>query len=62
MTIIVALAGAGAFGVKHLDALKLIDDVKVISLIGRDLAKTREVADKYGIQHVTDDLADTLKI
>jgi 2-hydroxy-4-carboxymuconate semialdehyde hemiacetal dehydrogenase len=62
MTINVALAGAGAFGIKHLDALKLIDDVKVISVIGRDLAKTQEVADKYGIAHVTDDLAQTLKI
>jgi 2-hydroxy-4-carboxymuconate semialdehyde hemiacetal dehydrogenase len=62
MTINVALAGAGAFGTKHLDALKLIDDVKVISVIGRDLAKTQEVADKYGIVHVTDDLAETLKI
>jgi 2-hydroxy-4-carboxymuconate semialdehyde hemiacetal dehydrogenase len=62
MTINVALAGAGAFGTKHLDALKLIDDVKVISVIGRDLAKTQEVADKYGIAHVTDDLAQTLKI
>jgi len=62
MTINVALAGAGAFGIKHLDALNLIDDVKVVSLIGRDLAKTQEVADKYGIAHVTDDLADTLQI
>ena len=62
MTINVALAGAGAFGIKHLDALKLIDDVKVVSLISRDLGKTQEVADKYGIKHVTTDLADTLKI
>ena len=62
MTIHVALAGAGAFGTKHLDALKLIDDVKVVSVIGRDIAKTQEVADKYGIAHVTDDLAQTLKI
>ncbi len=58
----IALAGAGAFGIKHLDALKLIDGVEVVSLIGRDLAKTQEVADKYGIGHVTTDLADTLKI
>jgi 2-hydroxy-4-carboxymuconate semialdehyde hemiacetal dehydrogenase len=62
MTINIALAGAGAFGIKHLDALKLIDDVKVVSLISRDLSKTQEVADKYGIHHVTTDLADTLKI
>ncbi len=62
MTIKVALAGAGAFGIKHLDGIKNIADVEVISLIGRDLAKTQEVADKYGIRHVTDDLADSLKI
>ncbi len=62
MTINVALAGAGAFGQKHLDAIKLIPDVKVISLVGREFDKTREVADKYGIAHVTTDLADSLQI
>jgi 2-hydroxy-4-carboxymuconate semialdehyde hemiacetal dehydrogenase len=62
MTINVALAGAGAFGIKHLDAIKLIDGVKVVSVVSRDLAKTQEVADKYGIAHVTTDLADSLKI
>ena len=40
-TIKVALAGAGAFGIKHLDAIKLIDGVEVISLISRDLDKTK---------------------
>ncbi|ODU08865.1 MAG: oxidoreductase [Rubrivivax sp. SCN 71-131] len=62
MTIHVALAGAGAFGQKHLDAIKLIPDVKVISVVGRELDKTREVADKYGIAHATTELAQTLKI
>lgn len=62
MTIKVALAGAGAFGIKHLDGIKNIPDVEVISLISRDLAKTQEVADKYGIKHVTTDLADSLAI
>jgi len=56
----IALAGAGAFGIKHLDALKLIDGVQVTSLIGRDLDKTREVAVKYGVGHVTTDLAESL--
>ena len=60
MTIKVALAGAGAFGIKHLDGIKLIDGVEVVSLIGRDLAKTQEVADKYGIAHVTTDLNNSL--
>ncbi len=62
MTLKIALAGAGAFGIKHLDGLKNIADVEVISLVGRDLAKTREVAEKYGVHHVTDDLADSLAI
>ena len=61
-TIKVALAGAGAFGVKHLDGIQNIDGVEVISIISRDLAKTQEVADKYGIQHVTTDLADSLAL
>ncbi|RVU47542.1 Gfo/Idh/MocA family oxidoreductase [Rubrivivax rivuli] len=62
MTIKVALAGAGAFGLKHLDAMKLIPDVEVVSLISRDLAKTQEVASKYGIPHVTTKLEDSLAI
>ncbi|MEY4654143.1 MAG: hypothetical protein RI884_2724 [Pseudomonadota bacterium] len=62
MTIKVALAGAGAFGIKHLDGIKNIAGVEVISLIGRDRAKTQEVADKYGVQHVTDKLQDSLAI
>ena len=62
MTIKVALAGAGAFGIKHLDGIRNIDGVQVVSLVSRDLAKTQEVADKYGIKHVTTELADSLKI
>ena len=62
MTIKVALAGAGAFGIKHLDGIKLIDGVEVISLVGRELAKTQEVAAKYGIKHVSTELADSLAI
>ncbi len=61
-TIQVALAGAGAFGIKHLDGIRNIDGVEVISLIGRDLDKTQEVAKKYGIGHVTTDLSDSLQI
>jgi 2-hydroxy-4-carboxymuconate semialdehyde hemiacetal dehydrogenase len=62
MTIKVTLAGAGAFGIKHLDAIKLIDGVEVVSLVSRELAKTREVADKYRIEHVSTDLADSLAL
>ncbi len=62
MSIKVALAGAGAFGIKHLDGIKNIEGVEVVSLISRDLDKTKEVADKYGIGHVTTDLADSLAL
>lgn len=62
MTIKVALAGAGAFGIKHLDAMKLIPDVEVVSLISRDLTKTQEVASRYGIPHVTTKLEDSLAL
>ena len=58
----VALAGAGAFGIKHLDGIKNIDGVKVVSLISRELDKTKEVADQYGISHVTTDLAESLAL
>ena len=61
-TIKVALAGAGAFGIKHLDGIQNIDGVEVVSLISRDLEKTREVANKYGIKHITTDLADSLAL
>jgi 2-hydroxy-4-carboxymuconate semialdehyde hemiacetal dehydrogenase len=61
-TIKVALAGAGAFGSKHLDAIALIDGVEVVSLVGRELDKTKQVAAKYGIAHVSTDLADSLAI
>jgi 2-hydroxy-4-carboxymuconate semialdehyde hemiacetal dehydrogenase len=62
MTIKVALAGAGAFGIKHLDAIQLIDGVEVVSLVSRELEKTKEVAAKYGIGHCTTDLADSLAL
>ena len=56
----IALAGAGAFGEKHLDGLRNIDGVEVVSLVGRTLEATQKVADKYGIGHVTTHLAESL--
>ncbi len=61
-TIKVALAGAGAFGIKHIEGIKNIEGVEVVSLISRDLEKTKEVAAKYGIAHTTTHLADSLAI
>lgn len=57
----IALAGAGAFGEKHLDGLKNIDGVEVVSLVGRRLEPTRAIAEKYGIGHATTELAEALE-
>lgn len=56
----IALAGAGAFGEKHLDGLKNIPGVTITSIISRRLDQAREVAAKYGAPHTTTDLAEAL--
>jgi 2-hydroxy-4-carboxymuconate semialdehyde hemiacetal dehydrogenase len=56
----IALAGAGAFGEKHLDGLRNIDGAEVVSLVGRRLEPTQAVAAKYGIPHACTDLAEAL--
>jgi 2-hydroxy-4-carboxymuconate semialdehyde hemiacetal dehydrogenase len=56
----IILAGAGAFGQKHLDAIRAIGGIDVDSLVGRELEPTREVAKKYGISHATTSLAEAL--
>ncbi|NJC04428.1 2-hydroxy-4-carboxymuconate semialdehyde hemiacetal dehydrogenase [Sphingomonas kaistensis] len=57
----IALAGAGAFGEKHLDGLRNIDGVEVVSVVGRTLEPTQAVADKYGIPHATTELTEALE-
>ena len=57
----ICLAGQGAFGIKHLEALSKIDGVQVVSLTGGNPAGTEEVAKKWGIPHWTSDLAESLK-
>ncbi|MDB5958680.1 Gfo/Idh/MocA family oxidoreductase [Ramlibacter sp.] len=59
-TVRIALAGPGAFGIKHLDGLKNIEGVEVTSIIGRELGKAQEVAQKYGARHVTTNLDEAL--
>jgi 2-hydroxy-4-carboxymuconate semialdehyde hemiacetal dehydrogenase len=57
----IALAGQGAFGIRHLEALARIPDVEVISLTGGRPAGTEEVAKKWRIPHWTTNLAESLK-
>src|SRR5438445_2350 len=56
----VIVAGVGAFGQKHLDAVKLIQGVEIVSVVGRELEPTRQVALKYSVPHATTDLAEAL--
>ena len=56
----IILAGAGAFGEKHLDAIQAIGGIEVVSLVGRQLEPTREVAVRHGIPHATTELAEAL--
>ncbi len=56
------LAGAGAFGTKHLDGVEKIDGVSVVGIVGRRLEPTREIADQYGVEHAFTDLAEALKL
>jgi 2-hydroxy-4-carboxymuconate semialdehyde hemiacetal dehydrogenase len=56
----VCLAGAGAFGTKHLDGIKNIEGVDVVSVVGRRAGATAEYAVKHGIAHATTDLAESL--
>jgi 2-hydroxy-4-carboxymuconate semialdehyde hemiacetal dehydrogenase len=58
----IVLAGAGAFGIKHLDAIRAIGGIEVASVVGRTLEPTRAVAQKYGIAHATTELAEALAL
>ncbi|GAC1313496.1 MAG: hypothetical protein NVSMB2_01490 [Chloroflexota bacterium] len=56
----VALAGQGAFGIKHLEAIQSIPGIEVVSLTGGRPAGTEDVARKWNIPHWTTDLSETL--
>jgi len=56
----VVMAGQGAFGVKHLEAMQNIPGVEVVSLVGGSADSTRDVAERFKIPHWTGDLAEGL--
>src|SRR6266702_2039806 len=57
----VGVAGQGAFGQKHLEAMANIPGIEVITLTGGNQAATEEVAKKFKVPHWTGDLAESLK-
>jgi 2-hydroxy-4-carboxymuconate semialdehyde hemiacetal dehydrogenase len=57
----ICLAGQGAFGIKHLEAIQNIPGIEVVTLAGGRPAGTEEVAKKWKIPHWTTDLGESLK-
>jgi 2-hydroxy-4-carboxymuconate semialdehyde hemiacetal dehydrogenase len=55
------MAGQGAFGIKHLEAIQKISGIEVVTLAGGSADSTREVAQKFGIPHWSTDLGECLK-
>ena len=56
----VVVAGQGAFGIKHLEAMQKIDGIEVVSLVGGSASSTKEVAERFKIPHWTLDLSEGL--
>jgi 2-hydroxy-4-carboxymuconate semialdehyde hemiacetal dehydrogenase len=56
----IALAGPGAFGVKHLEAIQKITGVEVASLVGHKLESTAEVAKKFNVPHYTTNYEESI--
>ncbi|HWN84043.1 MAG TPA: Gfo/Idh/MocA family oxidoreductase [Vicinamibacterales bacterium] len=56
----ICVAGQGAFGIKHIEAIRNIPGIEVATLAGGSPDSTREVAAKFGIPHWSTDLGECL--
>ena len=56
----ICVAGQGAFGIKHIEAVRNIPGIEVATLAGGSADSTKEVAAKYGIPHWSTDLGECL--
>jgi 2-hydroxy-4-carboxymuconate semialdehyde hemiacetal dehydrogenase len=56
----VIVAGQGAFGTRHLEAMQAIPGIEVVSLTGGRPESTEQVARKFGVPHWTSDLSESL--
>ncbi|HEV8398070.1 MAG TPA: Gfo/Idh/MocA family oxidoreductase [Vicinamibacterales bacterium] len=56
----ICVAGQGAFGIKHIDAIRNIPGIEIATLAGGSPDSTKEVAAKYGIPHWSTDLGECL--
>jgi 2-hydroxy-4-carboxymuconate semialdehyde hemiacetal dehydrogenase len=58
----IVVAGEGAFGIKHLEALQNIEGIEVASLAGGNPLQTAEIASRFRIPHWTSNLAESLAV
>lgn len=58
----IVLAGAGAFGEKHLAALQRINGVEIASVVDDRREQAQAVARRYGVAHFATDLAESLAL
>ena len=56
----ICIAGQGAFGIKHIEAIQKIPGVEIVTLAGGSADSTAEVAKKFGIPHWTTRLEESL--
>jgi len=56
----ICVAGQGAFGIKHIEGIRNIPGVEVVTLAGGSPDSTKEVAAKYAIPHWSTDLSECL--
>mgnify|MGYP005719189001 FL=1 len=59
----ICVAGAyGAFGLKHLDALKNIEDIEVVSIMGPNRDKIAALANERHIEHFSNSLEECISL
>ncbi|QNI38262.1 Gfo/Idh/MocA family protein [Edaphobacter albus] len=56
-----AVVGTGFMGRVHLEALRRVEHVEVIAVVGRTAESARKLADAYDVPLATDDYAELLK-
>ena len=56
----ICMAGQGAFGIKHIEAIAKIPGIDIVTLAGGSPASTEELAKQYGIPHWSTDLGACL--
>jgi 2-hydroxy-4-carboxymuconate semialdehyde hemiacetal dehydrogenase len=60
LSIKLVVAGAGAFGRKHLDGIQKIDELEVVVIVDAVPELAQKVAEQYGVEHVAADLGEAL--